>query len=270
MDNNIKTASGAALNNDLIEQVLSSSETKTDLVTVTYPSNVLVNLPGGYLTPTGEVIKTAEVRELTGKDEEFISKSGTLGKAFSTILTRATVKVGEQKVDEVIFDNLLAGDRDSLMLGIFKATFGKEAELPGYCSECNEIKTASVDVDRDVPVKVLIDPIQDRRFTVQGKSSEYLVALPNGAAQRELISNSDKTGPELTTILLGNCIMEIDGRPVISKMQAQNLPLLDRRKISEELDKRSPGPQFQDLELDCPDCEGKVVVPFNLGALFRV
>jgi hypothetical protein len=270
MENNIKTASGAELNNDIINQVLAASEPQSEVITITYPSNVLVNLPGGYLTPTGEVIKTAEVRELTGKDEEFISKSGTLAKAFSTILTRATVKVGEQKVDEVIFDNLLAGDRDALMLGIFKATFGAEAELPGYCDDCLEIKTAAVNVDRDVPVKVLVDPIQDRRFTVQGKVNEYLVSLPTGAAQRELIANVDKTGPELTTILLGSTIMEIDGRPVISKMQAQNLPLLDRRKISEELDKRSPGPQFQDLVLDCPDCEGKVVVPFNLGALFRL
>ncbi len=270
MENKVKTASGSALNNDLINSVLADSEPKNETITLTNPSNVLVNLPGGFITPAGEVIKTAEVRELTGKDEEFISKAGNLGKAFNTILSRGTVRVGETKSDEGVLDRLLAGDRDALMLGVFKATFGTEVELPGFCENCEDIKLVAVDVDRDVQSKVLVDPVADRTFNVSGKKSEYLVTLPTGIAQREMVSNIDKTGAELTTILLGHCVLEIDGSPVLTKAQAQNLPLLDRRKISEELGKRSPGPQFEDIVLDCTECEGKVVVPFNLGALFRM
>lgn len=270
MENTTKTASGANLNNDLIESVLSESAPKEREIKITNPSDGLVSLPGGYITPAGEVIRTAEVRELTGKDEEYISKAGTLGKAFSTVLSRGTVKVGDSKVDESVLDRLLAGDRDALMLGIFKATFGTEVELPGFCAECNDVKLALVDVDRDVPMKVLVDPIQDRVFTVQGKKNEYLVTLPTGMAQREMITSIDKTNAELTTVLLGHCILEIDGAPTLTKLQAQNLPLLDRRKISEELSNRNIGPQFEDISLDCPDCEGKVVIPFSLGALFRL
>jgi hypothetical protein len=56
---------------------------------------------------------------------------------------------------------------------------------------------------------------------------------------------------------------------VLSKIQVQNIGLADRRKIGEELAKRAPGPKFNNIEIDCPDCEGKVVVPISIGALFR-
>jgi hypothetical protein len=39
------------------------------------PLDITVNLPGGYISPSGEVYRTAEVRELTGKDEEAIVKA---------------------------------------------------------------------------------------------------------------------------------------------------------------------------------------------------
>jgi len=93
--------------------------------------------------------------------------------------------------------------------------------------------------------------------------------LPTGVVQKELANNQDKTQAELTTTLLEYCVLEIDDRPVIGKAQVQNIGLVDRRKISAEISKRIPGPQLNDIEVDCPDCNGKVVVPFNLGALFQ-
>lgn len=272
METSIKTAKGAELSNDLINQVIAGSdEKKNQPIVLTNPSDGMVTLPGGYINAAGEVINLAEVRELTGRDEEIISKAGSIGKVFNTILNRGTVRIGDEKADESVLDKLLSGDRDMLMLGIYKTTFGTEVELPGYCSHCDGFKTVAVDVDRDVQVKVLVDSIEDRTFTVKGKKDEYLVTLPTGVSQRELFASADKTAAELTSMILGNCVLEINGNPVLSKSAAQNLPLLDRRKINEEINKRLPGPQFEDIELDCIDCgEGKVVVPFNLGALFRL
>jgi hypothetical protein len=265
-----KTASGAQLNNSLIESVLASTETQPEKAVITSPSDTLVDLPAGYITSSGEVIKTAEVRELNGMDEEAISKSGSSGRAFATILSRAVVKVGETPATENVLDSLLVGDRDALMLGIYKATFGSEVEIPGYCAGCKDFKLAAADLNRDVTVKILVDPIVDRRFTVHGKKNEFLVTLPDGRAQKELSTAEDKTGPELTTILLNHTVLEINGQPVIGKAQLQNLSIMDRRAISDALNERLPGPQFEDIVIPCPDCSGEVVVPFSLGALFRV
>lgn len=267
---NVTTASGAGLSNDLIDKVLASTEAQTDSkVELKAPMDTLVNLPAGFITPDGEVIKTAEVRELNGLDEEYIGKSGGLGKAFTTILSRAVVSVGPMKATEELLDSLLSGDRDALMLGIFTVTFGPVAQIPGYCSGCQEFKLVEVDVNRDVKTKFLVDAVEDRVFTVQGKNHEFLVALPNGKAQRELSSSEDKNSAEQTSILLSHTVLEIDGRPVISKSQVQGLSVMDRRAIADALSKRLPGPQFEDITLPCGDCEGEVVVPFSLGALFR-
>ena len=264
-----KTAKANEVNNVMIQEALGEVEQEDTKFSVAAPSDTLVNLPAGYIDSSGEVIKTAEVRELNGFDEEAIAKAGGAGKALSAIINRATIKVGTTDATEEVLDRMLTGDRDMLLLGIYKATFGKIAETPGFCGTCNDFKTAQVDLDRDVKVKALLDPAGDRTFTVKGRSREYLVTLPNGIAQKEISSGEDKTGPELTTVLLNNTVLEIDGQPVLGKTQLQGLPMPDRRAISEAISERLPGPQFEDMVLSCPDCSGEVVVPFSLGALFR-
>jgi hypothetical protein len=87
--------------------------------------------------------------------------------------------------------------------------------------------------------------------------------------QKELMLSADKTVAELNTLLLEQTVIKIGEAPVVSKIQVQNLGLTDRRKIVDEINKRICGPQFNDLTLDCPDCEGEVQVPISLGTLFR-
>jgi len=267
MENTVKAAQ---LNNDLIEKVLTSTvEEPEQTVKLTPPSDTTVNLPAGYITASGEVVRTAEVRELNGRDEELIGKGGGAIKAYATILRQATVSIGGEPVTDQILDSLIIGDRDALVLGIYKATFGNNVELPGFCAQCSEFKTIAVDIDRDVTTKVLVDPIEHRTFEVEGKNHKFLVTLPTGALQKEIATADDNNNGEKNTLLLKNSILEIDGKPVIGKAQIQNLGIMDRNKIAIELSKRLPGPQFEDLTLPCDQCDGEVVVPFNLGALFR-
>jgi hypothetical protein len=257
------------LANDLISKATAEQNTTPVKAEIQPPSDTLVNLPAGYITPDGEVIKTAEVRELNGKDEEFLSKTTTIGKALNTILTRAVVSVGDEKATDKVLDSLLSGDRDALLIGIYRATFGNTAEVGALCQGCNDIKTIEVDINSDIKTKVLIDPA-DRTFTVEGKKGEYLITLPTGLVQRELTSNPDRTMAELQTVLMEHCVVEINGAPVVSKQQVLNIGLVDRRNILNEITSRNPGPQFDNITVTCPDCEGEVDVPINLGTLFRI
>jgi hypothetical protein len=268
MTKTISAAANPALANNLINSALAEAPVQQE-VKITSPSDTVVTLPGGYLTATGEIITEAEVRELNGSDEEAIARTTNIGKAILTILHRGTVRVGNQKADEKLLDQLLSGDRDMLVLGILKATFGKTADIGGYCEGCEEMKTVQVDLDTDITVKALMDPMNDRVFTVQGKNRTFTVQLPTGITQKEMLQNSDKTSAELTTIMLENTVMKIDDSPVLSKMQVQNLGLVDRRTISEAINKRLCGPQFDVVKVTCPDCESEVSVPVNFGTLFR-
>ena len=270
VENTINAASNATFANDLISKALAEPEVQIEPAKITPPSDNFVTLPGGYVTPTGEVIKVAEVRELNGRDEEAIGKATNTGRLFAMLINRAVVSVGNVKATDTILDNMLAGDRDALLLGIYKATFGNEAVVPSWCPGCKEFKSTSIDVDKDIKIRSLIDPINDRVFTVKGKTNEFLVALPTGVTQRELSVETDKTIAELNTILLENTVLEINGISVLSKSQVQNLGIVDRKLIIVEIVSKSPGPKFEEMTIDCPDCEGKVVVPISLGALFQL
>jgi hypothetical protein len=264
----LKAADNAALANDLLAKATAEVEEETTSKIVA-PKDVLVDLPGG-LVLGGEVIKTVEVRELTGKDEEVIVRNTTSGRMFASILSRGTVMLGDKAPTEDLLDRLLIGDREAILLGIYRATFGETADVGAWCDGCNDIKTVTVEVASDIKNKILTDPVNDSVFEVKGKNHEFVVTLPTGVTQKRLLANPDATTAESVTILLEQTVLRIDGRPVLSKTQVQDLGLADRRAITEEIGKRTPGPQFDDLTVTCPDCESEVQVPISLGTLFRI
>jgi len=166
MSKTISAAANPALANQMINELVDEKPQQKE-VKITSPSNNLVTLPGGYLTATGEVIDEAEVRELTGADEEAIAKAPNVGRALLTILQRGTVRIGEERADEKILEGILSADRDVLLLAIFKATFGNTAVVPVYMD--GEMKEVEVDLNADIPIKMLSDKVNDRYFTVKAK-----------------------------------------------------------------------------------------------------
>lgn len=268
-ENTINAGANPALANSLVNKALAETAPEPQAAEVLAPSDNSVELPGGYITPAGEVLRTAEVRELNGRDEEAIVRQGNVYKAMGTILSRGVVKIGDLPVTEEILDNMLAADRDALALGIYRATFGNEAEIGAFCVGCSGVKMVSIDINKDITTKILVDPLEDRSFEVELKSHKYKVVLPNGKAQKELIASEDKNSAELTTLFLEHCVTAIDGRPVLGKAQIQSIGLKDRRALTSELADRSVGPQFDSVKVECPDCGGEVVVPINLGTLFQ-
>lgn len=270
MENNTFNATeNAAQANQLLAEVM-AEPVQEETAQITSPADTTVTLPGGYVAFTGEVHRTAEVRELTGRDEEIIAKAGGSSRIFSAILTRGTVSIGEMPAEERLLDNLLIGDREAILLGIYKATFGPTATVNSWCTGCSTTKEIELNIDADIKTKVLVDPVNDRGFTLKGKKNNYTVMLPTGATEKALAVDPTKNYAEKVTILLESTVVEINGSPVVSKSQVQNLGLVDRNKIAEEIAKRNPGPIFEDIKMACPDCEGEIVVPVNLGAIFRL
>lgn len=266
MSKTISAAANPALANKMLSDVVEEKPQQKE-IKITSPSNNVVTLPGGYITATGEVIDEAEVRELTGADEEAIAKAPNVGRALLTILQRGTVRIGEERADDKVLDGILSADRDVLLLAIFKATFGNTTVIPVYID--GEMKEVEVDLDADIPIKTLSDKVNDRYFTVKGKKNLYTVQLPTGKTHREMIKNSEKSSAELTTLMLEGTVTEINGTPVLSKSQVQTLGIQDRKIIIDEINKRLPGPQFDNVTVTDPDTGKEVRVPVNFGTLFR-
>jgi hypothetical protein len=222
-----------------------------DIKTVA-PSNSSVILPGGFISEDGSLIKYAEVRELNGMDEEAVSKAGSAGKALAAMLQRGVVSIGLTPAVRDNLDQLLSGDRDALLIGIRRVTFGDSIEFEISCPQCKTELELSVDLIKDVPVKELDDPINDRTFTyVSKKLGAVVVGLPTGNVQKKLIENSDKTNSELNTILLAGCVKSINGEPSIGATTALTLGMADREAIINEILTRNPGPRLGEVKTTC-------------------
>jgi hypothetical protein len=265
----LKAAANPAKANALVAEALSNDEPKIEPAKIVAGSDVELILPGGYVTAAGEVYQTVEVKELNGRDEEYIAKVANTNKMYNAILNRGTAAIGDLTVTNDLLGRLLLGDRDAIMLGIFRATYGNEVELGAWCKGCGNYHLVTVNVTTDIKTKALLDPVNDRTFTVKGRTKEYLVTLPTGVTQNILLELTNANSAEQLTALLEQTVLEIDGKPVLAKPQIQDLGIADRQKIAEEINKRAPGPQWEDITLECPDCSGELVVPISLGALFR-
>jgi len=233
------------------------------------PSDEVTLLAGLYNPFTGELVETAEIRELNGNDEEAISKITDYGRSLLSILQRGTVKIGDKPCTQDLLDSLLAGDREYLIIKIRIATFGAEIELEGKCTHCDELQKFIINLESDVS----ITPLEEkhiRSFTVDCKVGEVRVDLPNGAVQRKLISSTDKTSAELDSILLKECITDINGLPIMDPNQVKKLGMQDRRTLLKAITDKNPGPDLSTIAKNCSSCGLEVPIPLTLADLFRL
>jgi hypothetical protein len=263
----VDTTSNPKAVNAAIEEAL--KETPVEVKTIA-PSNSDVNLPGGYISQDGSLIKYAEVRELNGSDEEAIAKAGSLGKVLNTILQRGLVSLGQEKVTKDTFEDLLAADRESILLGIRKVTFGEDAEYNLFCPKCSEESVVTIDLNNDIPISELSDPIVDRKWDVEIKAGVAKVTLPNGRTQRLLMESTDKTVAELNTVLLEGCLIGINGQGSLGTSTVLKLGMGDREKLVEEILAKNPGPRLGDVMKTCEACGTEVNTPLSLMSLFRL
>ncbi len=233
------------------------------------PAESLIELPGGFVNGNNEVVYTAEVRELTGADEEAIAKASTTGKALITLLERGLEKIGDDVPTSYDFDSLLSGDRDAILLGIRKMTFGEDLELTATCRSCDTKQEITVNLTKDVPVRELKDSDGARQWEMKTKAGVVTVNLPNGIVQKKLYDVFDKTSAEVNTILLSGCIVSLDGRPVFGSNVALGLSVSDRSSILDEIVKRNPGPRLGEVTKTCQACEEVIELPLSLVDLFR-
>jgi len=267
-------ANNPQLANQLVQEALATPVEPTSQAEVSelkpapLPPDTTVKLTAGLFDLTGDIAMEAEIRELTGVDEEAVARITDMGKSLLAILQRGVVSIGGTKATQEMLDDLLVGDRELLLLAIRRATFGETIELEGPCPDCSVQQSFMVDLG-EVEIKRLENP-EDRVFTVEGKAGTFTVTLPSGHIQKKLVSSSDKTGPEMDTMVLKECVTSINDLPVLDIKQIRNLSVQDRRSLISEISKRSPGPQLSEIKKTCTACGSEVPLPLTVADVFRL
>jgi hypothetical protein len=268
----MRTMSAAAdpnLANRIIEEVVDKPAAQSALDSIPMPVDTVYRLCGGY-TPDGRTWDTEfEVRELTGRDEEYISRISNQMRIFSAILERGLVRVGQHRSSPVLIDGLLAGDWETVLLAIRIVTFGRQIEAKVTCDECKQPYT--VDIDLVDQVKRQEVTMEEVTFVITGRhGTQYKVNIPFGATQRKIMEKESITNGEANTLLLTDCVQTIDGMPTIGSESVLNIPMADRITLVQAIDAKKVGPDLKGVRTKCPYCDAERNTPISIAALFQV
>lgn len=276
IDGSVTSAEEALANpgavNSQVQQAL--TESVGDAPVITPPEDDLVTLPGGLFWD-GELLKTAQVRELTGEDEEALSRvKGSLARWLTVLLERSVVRVGVEPVTLKLIRRLLIGDRDELVIGVRIATFGKFITAHNVqCPHCDEYFDATVDLTK-VERVTLKEPRPRHEYEVELRNGrKALVRLPDGVAQEAVFEIEDATMPERNSALLAGCLVKVmsaageDGRS--GRELAKALSVADRRTLLEFISTTQPGPLLDDIQFAHDACGKEVRLELKMPDLFR-
>jgi len=239
-------------------------------ITTDVPTDNEVYLPAGFISKDGSLSKTAQIRELNGLDEEALAKAGSPSRALYTALSRGLVSIGDKKPSESELDLLLTGDREAILLGIAVATFGPSATYTSICSSCGKQQPFEVDLENDIDVISLEDPLNDRSFGVNTKAGEVVATFPNGLTQKKLFDSDNKTTAEVITELLAGCLVSVNGEASLGRSTALSLGMADREAIVSKIYELSPGPRLGEVKKACEACDSEVLLSLSLADLFRL
>jgi hypothetical protein len=219
-------------------------------VQATQLSDGVCNLPGG-LVLGDRTLARAELRPLTGREEEWVTKHAATPSAHlaSKLLSACFVRLDGLAVDSEIISKLLAGDRDYLILQLRRMTLGDRFAAVFSCPACRR----AMDVEF-LAQDILVEPRPQNTavYTWRGERAiQY--RLPNGADQEAV---ADLSPGEAVEALLARCV--IYGAP---------LSVEERDAVIAEMDARAPQIDLE-LELNCPECGHSFTTPFDCTSFF--
>jgi hypothetical protein len=234
---------------------------------IALPESVIVELQRGLLnTVTGQWQTTAEVRELNGKDEEFLSslennKKISYAMYVNTLVSRATVRIGDTTIrnNKSIIEELITGDRDILLLAILKATYGPERTFRYPCNDCNTTNNITINIEEDFPMQETTLNLRDPFFVTLKNGTKLKFRYPVGSDN--IAMGKGETTAQQSTLLISRCVVWDDHKDSLySEEWAKNLGLQDRNTILGEILGPKVGPKLGEVKTQCATCDADITI----------
>ena len=244
---------------------------QSDLVTLPVPVKI-----------GDQLITTAVVRELTGADEEALARAAVSGepeRMLDSLLSCGVVALGSHRPNSQDLLDLAVANRDALLLGIRKATYGPEVKFDELrCQSCGEDFELSYYLE-DVPSGEPLTGTHLLEIQVPlRRGGGVCLRMPTGSDQLavlEQIRTKNINRAEQESVIMGRCLVrryadQGEASAVTDGLAAARaLSMADRSAIVRAMDKARPGPRLEDATVTCPACERSTEVPLNIQSLFR-
>ena len=233
-------------------------------------SAIHVDFLVGLANPmTQEVLSTAEVRELNGEDEEHIARGKTFADRKARVIERGVVSLGGEPVEKDVLLALASADREAILLGIARATYGDTREMSLTCRSCGTEQATLVDLSA---IKMVGSDDLQQTLTLKD-GTEVLFHWMTGDTEKAIgkydAKNPKATVPEMNTQLLAHLVDELNGVPFVSVNDARRLSMRQRSEILDHIAENAPGPQSQDIPHECESCGKSASLEVTFADLFR-
>ncbi len=242
---------------------------------------VTCTLPGGYVDGHGTFHAEAELRQLSGHEEEILASrnSGETSSLVTEVLAGCLLRLGTiSPVPPSVLQRLLVADRQYLLLKLREVTFGREIRGTHLCPwpDCGR----KVDIDfaiPDIPVKPSRDkgPLYSMQLSEQAALTEHdgkaitavMFRLPNGADQEAVTPYFRENPARALTLLLERCIHSL-GEYVnpVPELLGRLSPAA-RQEIEQEMERVSPSVDL-DMQVACAECGRIFTAPFDIQDYF--
>lgn len=226
-----------------------------------------VPMLAGFVDKNGTLHNTFTYREMTGKDEEAISKADVRSngaKMMNILVERCVVQIGTLTKKEcgaqwgTIIRELLGGDIDYMAFKIRELSKGKEVEFTHKCPNCGTKLNTVVSTD-----EFNIKPYQGQsaiNFTLargykDGKGEihkEGVIRLPNGF-DREIVTPLFKKNMSTAMTMMLTRLMAFNDGAVVTQNNVNDMTLRDR-EILEEIIKENTFGIDTTIEIVCSSC----------------
>jgi hypothetical protein len=234
---------------------------KDKVPTIGKPESLIVELQRGLMdSTTGLWQTTAEVRELTGEDEEYLAslendRNMTYAKYINSLLARSTERIGNIHINgnQAILQDLVIGDRDSLFLGVIKATYGPEKTFTRTCASCDKDSDITINLVDDFPLTVPNVDVHKPLEVQLRKGGVVKFRIPTGSDSLQVVKDGSTTA-EQSTHMIARCAIWEENAPENPVQWAKSLSLADRTKIIKTLLNVEIGPKIREVNTQCAHC----------------
>ena len=216
----------------------------------------------------GVVHKEFQIREMTGEEEEAISKANVKnngGKVIRTILERCITHIGTmtpktegQAQWREMIQHLAVGDQDIALLKIREETLGEELEVSHGCPSCGQELTTILNTNELEIIPYNGKEVMDFELPkgyVDNKGELHkfgTIRYPNGL-DREMLSQMVKNNTGMAnTMLLTRCIEKFEGLPSYDQV-IRKLSIRDREYLVTLLKENEFGISLE-TEVICTSC----------------
>lgn len=228
-------------------------------------------LLAGYKDENGIIHNTYTMREMTGKDEEAISRPDVKGnpcRAASVLLARVCTSIGSLTPRSVggydkwekLIKNLYVGDQDIMFITNRKLSYGSTVSVTHQCP--NEQCKRKLETEFDLDELEIIDFKGEREIAFNlpkgytdkkgNKHNEGILRLPTGLDREVLIPVARTNVAKANTSMLTRLCTFKDGYPIDDDVMAA-LTVRDREYLNTLLQENLFGVKTE-IDVMCPDC----------------